>query len=176
MVNNETFDLVGNTEFRVDMAAAPGTAHTTHSPTVSGRLGVLDNDSDPVENDPIAVTASPAASTPIARALRLHAAARRRLHIEATGEFSFTPAPGATSGSFTYTVTDQPSVGTPANVPGTVTFNFLDMIWYVDGDAGGGGNGTSIAPFNNFSSLSGAGGVGDSDIARTTTSTSARQP
>ena len=85
----------------------------------------------------------------------------------ANGEFSYTPAPGATSGSFTYTVTDTPAQGLPASVTGTVTFTFFDMIWYVDADAAAGGNGTSRLPFNTFTAatLSGAAGAGDLDDA-----------
>src|SRR5262249_29491488 len=41
------------------------------------------------------------------------------------------------------------------------TFN--EMIWYVNGSAPAGGNGTSVSPFNSFASLNGPGGVGDVD-------------
>ena len=167
LVVNETFELLGNTELRVDMTAGT-TPHT--SETTSGATpveGVLDNDSDP-EGDPFAITAvtgctDPDALLPFDCTLPGGAV----LHIAANGEFSYTPAPGATSGTFTYTVADVPSQGLPASVSGTVTFTFVDMIWYVDADAAAGGNGTSRLPFNTFTAatLSGPAGVGDLDDA-----------
>lgn len=162
-VVNETFELLGNTELRVDMTAGttPHTSETTSG--VSSVEGVLDNDSDP-EADPFAVTAitnCADASAPFDCTLPGGAI----IHVDANGEFSYTPAPGASSGSFTYTVTDTPGQGLPASVTGTVTFTFFDMIWYVDGTAAGPGNGTSIDPFDTFTAtnLNGAGGAGDQD-------------
>ncbi len=46
-----------------------------------------------------------------------------------------------------------------------MTLTRFERVWYVDADAGGGGNGTSSSPFNTFGSLNGAGGAGDSDLA-----------
>src|SRR5688572_33352185 len=56
-VLGEIFDVLGNTELRVDMAAGttPHTSETTTGPTAV--VGVLDNDSDPVEGDAFSVTA-----------------------------------------------------------------------------------------------------------------------
>jgi large repetitive protein len=163
----ETFDLLGNTELRVDMVAGttPHTSETTTNPnTVEG---VLDNDGDP-EGDLFAVTAVTGCTDPDATfPLDCTLAGGAVLHIAANGEFSYTPAPGATSGSFTYTVTDTPVQGLPASTNGTVTFTFFDMIWYVDADAPAGGNGTSRLPFNTFTAttLSGGSGIGDLDDA-----------
>ena len=102
---------------------------------------MLDNDGD-VEGDPFAVTAITGcadATAPFDCTLADGAV----VHVEANGEFSYTPGPGDAVGSFTYTVTDTPVVGVAASVNGTVTFTFFDMIWYVDADAAAGGNGTS---------------------------------
>jgi len=81
------------------------------------------------------------------------------LSLNANGSFTFTPGPGATSASFQYVITDSPSSGTPASATGTVTFTVNEMIWYVNGSVAPGGNGTSIAPFNDFTSLNGVGDV-----------------
>jgi hypothetical protein len=124
---------------------------------------VLDNDSDP-EGDPIAVTAiTGCADTTAPFDCTLPGGAV--VHVEATGAFSYTPAPGAISGSVAYTVTDDAASGTDASVGGTVTFTFFERVWYVDADFVGTSTGTSRAPFTTFASLSGAGGAGDSDSA-----------
>ena len=167
IVANETFELLGNTELRVDMTAGT-TPHTSETTTgVSAVKGVLDNDGD-LEGDPIAVTGIlnctvPDTTPPFDCTLTGGAV----VHVEASGEFSYTPAPGATSGSFTYTVTDTPAQGLASSTNGNVTFTFFDMIWYVDADVPAGGNGTSLAPFNMFTAgtLAGAGGAGDLDDA-----------
>jgi VCBS repeat-containing protein len=166
-VVNETFEVLGNTELRVDMT--PGTTpHTSETtPNANTVEGVLDNDSD-VEGDPFAVTGIanctvPDTTPPFDCTLTNGAV----VHVAANGEFSYTPAPGATTGSFTYTVTDTPAAGIPVSVTGTVTLTLFDMIWYVDADAPAGGNGTSRLPFNTFTAatLSGANGAGDLDDA-----------
>ena len=82
-----------------------------------------------------------------------------KLSMNANGTFSFIPAPGVTSASFQYQVTDVPSFGVPMTSTGTVTITFTHMIWYVNGSAAAGGDGTSPSPFNNFSSLNGAFGA-----------------
>ena len=97
------------------------------------------------------------------------------VHVEATGEFSYTPAPGATSGSFTYTVTDTPSVGLPSSASGTVSFTFVDTIWYVNGTVAGPGTGTSIDPFNNFARSMAPAGWATSTTPTTTSSCTTRR-
>jgi hypothetical protein len=154
---NDTFSTFGNTELRVDLAASstPNVIRTTPS----GR-GVLDNDSD-VEGDPLVVTGIVGCgdtTAPFDCTL-----ASGTLSMNANGTFSFVPAPGATSATFQYVVTDQPSAGVPGSSTGTVTINITHMIWYVNGSAAAGGNGTSVSPFKDFSSLNGVGGAGDVD-------------
>src|SRR5205085_2147343 len=83
------------------------------------------------------------------------------LHLNANGSFSFVPAAGVGSATFQYTVTDAPACGAPASATGTVSLTFSPMIWYVNGSAAPGGDGTSTAPFNSFTPLNGAGGLGD---------------
>jgi hypothetical protein len=153
----DSFDTFGNTELRVDLAAAstPSVVRTTPS----GK-GVLHNDSDP-EGDSMVVTGIVGCgdvTAPFDCTL-----ASGKLSMNANGTFSFIPAPGVTSASFQYVVTDQPPVGTPASSTGTVTINIAHMIWYVNGSAAAGGDGTSASPFNDFASLNGAGGSGDVD-------------
>ena len=165
LVVNETFELLGNTELRVDMVlgTTPHTSETT--PNTNAVEGVLDNDGDP-EGDPFAVTAI-AGCSDVTAPFDCTLASGAVVHVDANGEFSYTPAPGTAAGSFTYTVTDAPAAGVPISLTGTVTFTFFDMFWYVDPDASAGGNGTSSAPFNTLgaATLAGTGGTGDQDDA-----------
>src|SRR6185295_4293340 len=78
----------------------------------------------------------------------------------ADGSFTFVPEAGDAdpNATFQYTLTGNPN-------PGTVTLTRFERVWYVDPNAGGGGNGTSTSPLNSLTSLNGAGGAGDSDVA-----------
>ena len=145
---NDAWDTFGNTEVRVDLPAGltPHVADTTPSGS-----GVRDNDTDP-EGDPIVITGIVGCGDAVAP-FDCTLAGGAKVSMLANGSFSYTPAPGATSGSFQYTMTDVPAAGTPATSTGTVTFSIYDMIWYVNGAAAPGGNGTSNAPFNGFASL-----------------------
>jgi hypothetical protein len=162
-VVNETFEVLGNTELRVDMPA--GTPpHTTETTTGASSLkGVLDNDGD-VEGDTITVTAIGNGCGDTSPPFDCTLSDGAVVHVEATGEFTYTPGPGDTVGSFTYTVTDQPAMGTPISVNGTVTFTFFNMIWYVKNDAPAGGNGTSSAPFNSITPANLSDNDGDGDL------------
>jgi hypothetical protein len=155
---NDSFAGFGNTELRVDLPA--NTTPTVVRTTASGH-GVLDNDSDPVEGDPIAITSVAGCADGVAPFDCTFADGT--LHLNANGSFSFVPSPGVTSTSFQYTVSDTPACGAPASDTATVTLTFSPVIWYVNGSAAPGGNGTSVAPFNSFTSLNGAGGLGDVD-------------
>jgi Bacterial Ig domain/Bacterial cadherin-like domain len=154
-VVNESFQLIGNTELRVDMTTGttPHTSETTGG--ASAYEGVLDNDGD-LEGDTVTVTAigngCSDASAPFDCTLSDGAV----VHVDANGEFSYTPGPGDTGaggagdlGSFTYTVTDQPGFGTPLSANGTVSFTFFERVWYVENDTATAGDaGTSIEPFD----------------------------
>jgi Bacterial Ig domain len=153
-VGNDAWETEGNTELRVDHGAS--TTPYVGDTTPSGR-GVLDNDADTVEGDPIVVTGVVGCSDTVAPFVC--AITGGTLTMEANGSFTFQPSPGAGSTSFQYTAADQPSAGTPASATGTVTLTVHDMIWYVNGAAPSGGNGTSASPFNSFLSLDGSGDV-----------------
>ncbi|MGZ5431563.1 MAG: tandem-95 repeat protein [Thermoanaerobaculia bacterium] len=151
---NDAWETEGNTELRVDNIPSilPYVGDTTTSGT-----GVRDNDADTVEGDPFLVTGVVGCADTTAPFDC--AVTGGTLSLADTGYFSFKPAPGATSASFQYVITDQPSSGAPASATGTVTITIHDMIWYVNGSAPAGGNGTSSAPFNDFTSLNGLGDV-----------------
>jgi Big-like domain-containing protein/cadherin-like protein len=159
----DTWETLGNTELRVDLAG--GTTPKISDTTPSGN-GVRDNDSD-AEGDPFVVTGIVGCGD-VTAPFDCTLGDGSTLSMQANGSFTYTPGPGNTSGSFQYTVTDIPSFGSPASSTGTVNITIVDMIWYVNGGAAGGGNGTSIAPFNSFTSLNGPGGAGDVDSAGST--------
>ena len=155
VVNNESFDVLGNTELRVDLPAGP-TPHV--SETTSGpspHLGLLDNDTDIDGTLTIAAIGNGCgdASAPFDCALADGAV----VHVEADGAFSYTPAPGATTGTLNYTASDG-----SVTAGGTATFTIAEMVWYTKNDAPP-GNGTSIAPFNSLIPLNAPGGGGDAD-------------
>ncbi|MBV8516271.1 MAG: tandem-95 repeat protein [Acidobacteria bacterium] len=155
--NNDTWETEGNTELRVDVGPS-ATPHVSDT-TPSGR-GVADNDADTVEGDPFSVTGIVGCADTTAP--YVCSVAGGTVTMNANGSFSFMPSPGATSATFQYTVTDQPAAGIPASATGTVTITIHDMIWYVNGGAPAGGNGTSASPFNSFAPLNGG---GDADVA-----------
>ena len=139
----DAFDFVGNTELRVDLAAAstPHALETTGSGT-----GLLDNDSDPVEGDPISIVGlTVGACVDNSAPFDCTDAAVGRVQLGTDGTFSFVPAPGDTGATetFQYTLSD----GTDTTI-GTVTLTRYERVWYVKNDAAAGGNGTSISPFN----------------------------
>jgi hypothetical protein len=150
----DSWETEGNTELRVDLL--PGITPHVADTTPSGR-GVADNDFD-VEGD--SVTISGVVGCADVTAPYVCAVTGGTVTLNSNGSFSFQPSPGATSGSFQYTVTDG-----AASANGTVSITIHDMIWYVNGSAAPGGNGTSASPFAGFGSLNGAGGVGDVDDA-----------
>ncbi|HYC92389.1 MAG TPA: Ig-like domain-containing protein [Thermoanaerobaculia bacterium] len=151
---SDAWETEGNTELRVDHGAA--LTPFVNDTTPSGR-GVLDNDADAVEGDPVIVTGVVGCTDTLAPYVCVVTGGT--VTLELNGTFTFHPSPGATTASFQYTATDQPSVGVPASAIGSVTITIHDMIWYVNGSAAAGGNGTSASPFNNFASLNGSGDV-----------------
>ena len=156
---NDAWETEGNTELRVDHGAntTPYVGDTTGSGT-----GVLDNDADTVEGDPFTITGIVGCADTVAPFVC--AVTGGSVTLESNGSFTFDPAIGATSASFQYTLTDQPAAGTPASATATVSITIHDVIWYVNGSALAGGNGTSKSPFNSFGSLNGFGdvdGIGD---------------
>jgi len=150
---NDMWETEGNTELRVDVGA--GLTPHVFDTTTSGR-GVADNDADTVEGDPFTVTGIVGCGDVVSP--YVCAVTGGTVTMNANGSFSFQPAAGATSASFSYEVTDQPAAGTPASAIGSVTIIIHDMIWYVNGGAAP-GNGTSAAPFSSFAALNGVGDV-----------------
>ncbi|HEX8409197.1 MAG TPA: tandem-95 repeat protein [Thermoanaerobaculia bacterium] len=147
VVGNDAWETLGNTELRVDLGA--GTTPAVGDTTPSGK-GVLDNDTD-AEGDPFVISGVVACADTTAP--YVCAVTGGTVTLNANGTFSFQPSPGATSGSFQYTVTDQPPAGIAASANATVNLTLHDMIWYVNGSAPAGGNGTSASPFHNFNPL-----------------------
>jgi len=152
--NNDAWETEGNTELRVDHGSnvTPHVSDTTPSGT-----GVFHNDADTIEGDPFTITGVVGCADTTAPFVC--AVTGGTVTLEANGTFTFEPSAGATSASFQYTITDQPAAGAPASAAGTVTLTIHDMIWYVNGSALPGGNGTSTSPFTNFASLNGGGDV-----------------
>lgn len=86
----------------------------------------------------------------------------------ADGSFTYTPPSGVAHAVDTFTYMVQDDDGNPP-APATVTINIGRRIWFVDDDANvtGGIDGTGRFgdPYDQFTPLSGAGGIGDVDEA-----------
>jgi uncharacterized delta-60 repeat protein len=84
------------------------------------------------------------------------------------GSFTYISAANFTGAdTFTYTITDaglDGNAGTTADnlsTTATVTINVAGQVWYVDADAGAGGTGTSLNPFQSLADVTGATGQDD---------------
>jgi hypothetical protein len=164
VADNDSFDFLGNTDLIVDLAAL-ATPHAMET-TVSGN-GTLGNDNDPVESDSFSVSSiTVGACTDASVPFDCNDPAVGRVQMQANGRFQFTPAPGDTGATetFTYQITDT-GLPTPASATGTVTLTRFERIWYLNASAPGGGNGTASSPLNSLTSINGAGGTGDVDLA-----------
>jgi hypothetical protein len=162
VAGSEAFDTLGNTELRIDMGAT-GTPHVLD--TTVGGTGVRENDMDPVENDPIAVSGIVGCVDAVAP-FDCMLGSGSLVSMNTDGTFTFRPsitlANGApTVDSFSYVLTDAPVVGVAASANGVVTINVYDKIWYVR--QGAAGVGRSDSPLGSFTGINAAGGVGDSD-------------
>jgi hypothetical protein len=121
-----------------------GTTPHALETTTSG-FGLLDNDSDPVENDTIfisAITGCADATAPFDCTI----AGVGTFHVESNGQFTFVPLSGDTDASemITYTLSD----GTDT-VNATVTLNRTQRVWYVQNNTATAGTaGTSVDPFD----------------------------
>ncbi|NLG96041.1 MAG: tandem-95 repeat protein [Chloroflexi bacterium] len=140
VVTGESYQTIGNTMLEVAQVhrTEAGTPHIY----VKGSL--LDNDSDP-DGDTIECEwdeTQPTIGTVV---------------ISSTGEFTYTPPPGATSGKFSYSVIDSSGLKTT----GTVTIEMKGMVWYVDNTSGPGGLGRSTDPFNTLASAQEKSAAGD---------------
>lgn len=83
-----------------------------------------------------------------------------RVQVNADGSFRYDPPPGFRGlDSFAYTVRSADGASSAVvriDVGG-------DVVWFVNGSAAPGGNGTFSAPFNSFAPVNGSGGAGDVD-------------
>jgi Bacterial Ig domain/Concanavalin A-like lectin/glucanases superfamily len=141
VADNDAFDFVGNTELRVDT----GTAATPHVlETTPTTFGVIDGDSDPVENDPIFV-AGIVGCADITAPFNCVLAGVGTVDMESNGRFTFVPEPGDTGANeiFQYTLSDG-----QATVNATVTLTRFERVWYVKNDSAAGGLGRSADPFD----------------------------
>jgi hypothetical protein len=160
VAGTDTFETFGNTELRVDQAAA-STPHVLLD--LTGASGVLNNDSDPVEGSAVSVTGIVGCGV-VTAPFSCATANGGQVVMAADGSFSYLPPASATftSDSFQYILTDADVA--PASVNGTVNITLQDTIWYVDPNAGG-GDGRSAYPYNDLAALNGVGGAGDVDNA-----------
>ncbi len=142
VADNDAFDFVGNTELRVDPAVAGTTPHVLE--TTPSTFGVIDGDSDPVENDPIFVAAIVGCAD-VTAPFNCVIAGVGTVDMESNGRFTFVPVAGDTgaSESFQYTLSDG-----QATVNATVTLTRFERVWYVKNDSVAGGLGRSADPFD----------------------------
>ncbi len=138
IVGNETYQTVGNTQLIV----AASTAVAAPRIFVVGNL--LSNDSDPDAGDTLqcSLDGNPGGAV---------------ITVTPAGEFTYVPPAGATSGSFTYKVTDVAGLSTT----GTVTIQMVGMVWYVNNTVGTTGLGRSTDPFATLAEAQTASQVND---------------
>jgi hypothetical protein len=174
VADNDLFDYIGNTELRVDLAAA-ATPHALE--TTPSTFGVLDGDSDPVEGDAIAVSSITVGScTDNSAPFDCTDPAIGTIHMATNGRFSFEPAPGDTGAAptgctgatdretFTYVLTDNGSPAPASAAPATVSLCRFERVWYVRNNAAAGGNGTSVSPFNSITAANLSDNDSDGDL------------
>ncbi|MBV9928792.1 MAG: cadherin-like domain-containing protein [Acidobacteria bacterium] len=119
--------------------------------TANGAINLLANDCDPDDttgpcNDQL--TASGPTAAP----------AHGQATVSSDGSFTYNPDPGYTgSDSFTYTIRDKGPNGTPGDADdktdvGTVNITVgPTLVWFINNQAAGGGDGRISSPFNSIS-------------------------
>lgn len=136
---DDDYDSLGNVNFSANVAD-----------------GLLSNDFDPKDantptNAGMTVTAETVITTQGGTAT-----------LNADGSFSYNPTLNFTgTDTFNYTAVDDDAM----TGAGTVTLNVTGKVFFVDDNAAAGGDGSQAMPFNDFSAINGAGGVGDVDEA-----------
>lgn len=161
--NADSFETVGNTELRVDVAATAGVPSLnvdTTGGTTATADGVLDNDTD-ADSGPSALVVSgittPACADVTAPFTDCPTTGGGKVTMQADGSFMFTPAPGDTgTDTFEYSAFDGAGSSTA-----TVTITLKNEIWWVKNDAPAGGGGTSTDPFDTLAEAETAAGAGD---------------
>ncbi|WP_026354865.1 beta strand repeat-containing protein, partial [Massilia niastensis] len=150
----ESYTVAGNTVLQAGGGAVTG-------PAVKAANGVLANDRE-FNGDSYALAKVQGADF-VAGAT--YATAQGKVTMNADGSFSYKPATGYTGyDSFTYTIRDggiDNIAGNADDLSSTakVEINVTGKVWYVDGSAAAGGDGSSDNPFNTTSALNGAGDV-----------------
>jgi hypothetical protein len=151
IASNDTYDTIGNTELRVDLAAGATPNVAVTSPGTPPNRGVLDNDSDDDAGQTNTLTVSGIvgcadSSAPFGDGPACGTANGGTVLMQNDGSFSYFPKAGdtAASDSFQYTARDTTSL----TATGTVTINRKERVWYVKNDALAGGQGRSNDPFN----------------------------
>jgi uncharacterized repeat protein (TIGR01451 family) len=131
---NDSYTSIGNVGINVNTNAA----------------GLLGNDIDPNGNT-LTVTGVSACSDNTAP-FACTTANGGTINVQANGQFTYLPAPGFEGNDFfIYSISDGQS---PAKTDiGTATITVSGMIWFVDNNAGGGGDGRLGSPFNSISSF-----------------------
>ena len=163
LADNDTFDFIGNTELRVDLAAAL-TPHALET-TGGAPFGVLDGDVD-VEGDTLkvsSITVGGCTDNILPYPLTCTDVAVGTVQMEEDGRFSFVPAPGdvGASETFQYTVTDN-GLPAAASTIASVTLTRFGRVWYVDNDTPTPGNaGTSVDPFDTLAEVQAPSGAND---------------
>ncbi|HKO96860.1 MAG TPA: LamG-like jellyroll fold domain-containing protein, partial [Pyrinomonadaceae bacterium] len=150
---NDSFSTIGNTLLEVGVAASG-------NPAVITAGSVLTNDTEFLGDTFTLKAPFPTASTN-----------GGTVTMNSSGNFSYLPPAGFTGNdTFTYTITDDGTNGTPGDADdltgtGTVTVTVNGpLVWYVNNSAGA-GDGRSSSPFNSLTPVNGAGGAGDADAA-----------
>ncbi|HEX8191832.1 MAG TPA: hypothetical protein VF552_02945, partial [Allosphingosinicella sp.] len=162
---NDTFQAIGNTVLRVGPSdAGVATMNGGESKFIVGNL---------MSNDIASLPADQIQGMQIDAVNNGTSANGGKFNIFSDGSFNYvndgTDAT-LTSDTFTYTIRDRGQDGTYGTADdltskATVTITFTARVWYVDGSAAPGGDGTSAKPFQNLSALNGVGGNGDLDVA-----------
>jgi large repetitive protein len=153
--NNVTFTGVNSANYNTDLVVNDPTdgAPTTTGPFKGITASLLSLSGAADVDGPNALTFVPGTITTTDGG---------KVVLQADGDFVFTPKVGDANAadSFTFTVTDgnSPTAGT-VNATATINFNG-QHIWYVNADAGAGGDGSSEHPFNSLAPLNGVGNNG----------------
>ena len=142
VIGQDFYGAVGNTELQV--GGTRGGGPEVYRPGASALAGDSDPGGGSLSTTPGTITTAHGGSVTLA----------------ANGTFTYQPAVGFSgpTDSFPYQV--DASEGTSAAATATIHFSGT-RVWYVNNAAGGGGDGSSAAPFNSLAAVSGHALSGD---------------